>query len=418
MEEYNPWWRGELDPIYGEWLEYKVKWIPTVIKEFTLRPFALHFLIGPRQVGKTTALKILIYDILKKRDPRSVFYYSCDELADYRELGSLLDNYVSARGKWGVKGSVIILDEITFVEDWFRALKSRIDRGVFKRDVIIVAGSASLELLAGKERFPGRRGFGKDVYMLPLSFREYVLHFSKVRPLSASLLNEDNFWKKVQSNKLYSRTLSDLFVAYLETGGFPLPIREYFERGKVTYFSYKAYLDWLRTDWLKASKAESYMKEVIAYILETSSTPLSWYSISRNTSISSPHTARNYVETLENLLVAKVLHWISPSGEVNYRKEKKVIFTDPFIYKVLSMYTHVEVNQAAIVEAVVASHLARKFSIYYWRDRTEIDVVALIDNKLVGFEVKWTRKPTARQRPIRVHILDKETIPLLLATLI
>jgi len=239
-----------------------------------------------------------------------------------------------------------------------------------------------------------------------------------VRPLSASLLNEDNFWKKVQSNKLYSRTLSDLFVAYLETGGFPLPIREYFERGKVTYFSYKAYLDWLRTDWLKASKAESYMKEVIAYILETSSTPLSWYSISRNTSISSPHTVRNYVETLENLLVAKVLHWISPSGEVNYRKKKKVIFTDPFIYKVLSMYTHVEVNQAAIVEAVVASHLARKFSIYYWRARAKIDVVALIDNKLVGFEVKWTRKPTARRRPIRVHILDKETIPLLLATLI
>ena len=53
MEEYNPWWRGELDPIYGEWLEYKVKWIPTVIKEFTLRPFALYFLIGPQQVGKT-----------------------------------------------------------------------------------------------------------------------------------------------------------------------------------------------------------------------------------------------------------------------------------------------------------------------------------------------------------------------------
>ena len=53
MEEYNPWWRGELDPIYGKWLEYKVKWIPTVIKEFTLRPIALHFLIGPQQVGKT-----------------------------------------------------------------------------------------------------------------------------------------------------------------------------------------------------------------------------------------------------------------------------------------------------------------------------------------------------------------------------
>ena len=59
-------------------------------------------------------------------------------------------------------------------------MKSRIDRGSFRSDVLIVTGSASLELVAGMERFPGRRGHGRDIRMHPLSFGEYVEHFAGV----------------------------------------------------------------------------------------------------------------------------------------------------------------------------------------------------------------------------------------------
>lgn len=76
-------------------------------------------------------IKILIYDLIKYRDPRPIFY-SCDEVADYRELGEIIDNYQSARKEWGIKSSIIFLDEITFVNEWYRAIKSRIDRRIFK----------------------------------------------------------------------------------------------------------------------------------------------------------------------------------------------------------------------------------------------------------------------------------------------
>ncbi|MEM3661037.1 MAG: hypothetical protein QXU11_11720, partial [Thermoproteota archaeon] len=40
------------------------------------------------------------------------------------------------------------------------------------------------------------------------------------------------------------------------------------------------------------------------------------------------------------------------------------------------------------LESVVATHLARKYPTFYWRGKTEVDVVVMIDNKQVGIEVK------------------------------
>ena len=174
MERYNPWWRNEDDISYRQWEKNEVRWVPEIIKRMTLKPFSLHFLTGPRQVGKTTAIRILIHQLIKKRDPKSVFYYACDELNDYKELGEVLDDYLDTRDSWGIKKSVIFLDEITFVNEWWRALKNRIDKGDLRKEVIVVTGSASIDLLMQKELFPGRRGAGKDHVLNPLSFSAFI----------------------------------------------------------------------------------------------------------------------------------------------------------------------------------------------------------------------------------------------------
>jgi len=416
MESYNPWWLGEPDPVYEEWRRAKPRWVPRVVDAFSLEPFSLNFLVGPRQVGKTTALKILVYRLLEHRDPRSIFYYSCDELSDYRELGEVVDAYLSARRAWGVKSSVIILDEVTFVEEWYRALKSRIDRRQLTGDVLIVTGSASLELLAGKERFPGRRGRGRDVYMYPLSFTEYLEHIAGVKP-SRAALEDYGFAAKMGANAALGDKIGSVFTSYLETGGFPLPIRELYEHGRVTYASRRAYLDWVRSDWARAGRSEHLMKEVIAYLLEAAPSPISWNSIAKNTSIRTAYTAREYVETLEALMAAKTIYWASPSGEPDYRKNKKIVFTDPFLYHVFSHYTGVHVDQPAIVEATVTAHLARRYPTYYWRNSTEVDAIALAGGKPVGVEVKWRRRPSRARKPLPTLTLDRRTTPLFLATL-
>ncbi|MGB9728039.1 MAG: hypothetical protein ACPLZF_06475 [Nitrososphaeria archaeon] len=71
MESQNPWWYGETDRRYEEWKCKEIKWVPPIIEEFAFEPYSLNFLVGPRQVGKTTALKIWIMEkLLPKQDPK------------------------------------------------------------------------------------------------------------------------------------------------------------------------------------------------------------------------------------------------------------------------------------------------------------------------------------------------------------
>ena len=417
MEEQNPWWIGEKDDTYEKWKHYKVKWIPKIIEKIDFRPFSLHFIVGPRQVGKTTTLKICIQELLKRLDPKSIFYYSCDELADYKELGEILDNYNSARNEWKIKKSIIFLDEVTFVDEWWRAVKARIDRGVFKNDVLVITGSASMELLKQKEYFPGRRGHGKDIHFLPLDFGEYVEKFGSIETKTSSIKNLNKIEKNMEANRLYATKINKLFNQYLKTGGFPIPIRELLELGKISTNSKKTYLDWLKADWRKIGKSDKYMKEVISFILRARLSPMGWLNIARETSINSPHTTRSYVECLEGLFALKTLNLISPKFKVLYRKNKKIHVSDPFLYHAFSYYTNEEVLEETIVESVVASHLSRVAETYFWRNGSEVDAISVIGKKQVGFEVKWGFRTWKKPKHLkRAFLLTKENLALFLSS--
>ena len=416
MEDQNPWWYGEKDRKYEEWEESPVRWIPPIIEEFDFKPFSLNFLVGPRQVGKTTALKIYIHKfLLPKSNPKSIFYFSCEELTDFKELGEVLDNYIAFKEANKIKSSFIILDEISFVEDWHRAVKARIDKGLFKNDVIIISGSASLEILKQKEYFPGRRGTGKDIKFYPLSFANYVFCLKNLQTLKEDI---ENVEKAMLANKIHSPILLQLFSNYLLTGGFPLPIIEFFSKRKISYETRKVYIDWLKNDFRKLKRNESYMKEILAYIINSQATPVSWLNISRETSIASPHTAQAYVEDLKDLFIVEILNFISPESKILFRKNKKIHITDPFLYKTISEFTKAEENEGALLEAVVATHLARNYETFYWKNKSEVDVVVKLDKKQIGVEVKRTsggwRKPTHLQK---TFLLTKKDIPIFLSSL-
>lgn len=409
MESQNPWWKKEEDETYEEWKTSEIKWTPEIIKDITTKPYSLHFLIGPRQVGKTTTLKILTQNLLKKKEPKQIFYYSCDELTDHKELGEIIDNYQTARKEWGIKKSILMLDEITFVNEWHRAIKARIDRKKFTNDVIIITGSASIELLKQKERFPGRRGHGKDIRFYPLDFSEYTLLFGKINLKQHKIKDAE---KAMKANSMFSQTIQRLFTKYLKTGGFPLPIKELHTKNKITNKTLKTYLDWLKGDWRQIGKSDRHMKEIIAYILKARVSPVSWLSITQETSINSPHTTQSYVETLEDLFAVKTLNMISPDYKILYRKNKKIHFIDPLLYHIFSYYTQEEVLEETIVESAVISHLTRIADTYFWRNTSEVDAISIIDEKQIGFEVKWGVRPWKKPRHLeKAVLLNKNNLP-------
>jgi len=416
MESQNPWWYRESDRTFEEWERKGVKWVPPVVEQFSFEPFSLNFLVGPRQVGKTTALKIWINRFLiPKVDPRAIFYFSCEELTSFKELGEVLDNYVGFRNGSGIKSSFIVLDEITFVEEWHRALKIRIDQGVFRNDVIVVSGSASLEILKQKEYFPGRRGGGRDIVFHPLSFSQYLKALSNLETARGGLAQIEY---SMRTNRVHQDLLNEFFNKYLLTGGFPLPIEEMHTRGRISFETRKTYIDWLRNDFAKLGRNEAYMKEILAYVVGARLAPISWLSISRETSVSSPHTTQAYVEDLEKLFVVKILNFLDVDSKIIYRKNKKIHVTDPFLYDTVCELVNMKPIEDDKLESVVATHLARKYPVFYWRNKTEVDVVAIINHRQFGIEVKTGFGSWIKPKHLKdVLVLTRLEVPLFLASI-
>lgn len=87
------------------------------------------FHLWPRQVGKTTMIKLIIKNLPNEVKPEAIFYYSCDLLNDYEDLLDVLRRYLKIKEERGIKTSYIFLDEITYVNERSRAIKYGIDRG-------------------------------------------------------------------------------------------------------------------------------------------------------------------------------------------------------------------------------------------------------------------------------------------------
>jgi predicted AAA+ superfamily ATPase len=139
---------------------------------------------------------------------------------------------------------------------------------------------------------------------------------------------------------------------------------------------------------MKLKRDEGYMKEILAFIVNTQGVPVSWLNISRETSIASPHTTQAYVEDLKNMFVVEILNFLSPNEKVVFRKNRKIHIADPFLYKTICEYTRTQANEGTLLEATVATHLSRKYDTFYWKNRSEVDIVVKLNGKQIGIEVK------------------------------
>ena len=124
----NPWWKDksliEKDYDIVKWGERKYKWIPKLVDSVELHPFSLHFVLGPRQVGKTTALKLLIQKLLSQgHEPKSLFYFNCENVGGFKELSEVLALYREFKEGNALKNSILFFDEITLPKEWYRAVK-------------------------------------------------------------------------------------------------------------------------------------------------------------------------------------------------------------------------------------------------------------------------------------------------------
>jgi hypothetical protein len=129
-------------------------------------------------------------------------------------LKRILDKFLEIKKLENIKNSFIFLDEVTSIEGWWRIVKSYIDMGIFKDDVITVR-SSSLKLEGEAEFFPGRRGFGKDILVFPLTFKEFL----EIKGIEVR--SEGNVEEGMKALFGLESKIREEFKNYLKFGGFP-----------------------------------------------------------------------------------------------------------------------------------------------------------------------------------------------------
>lgn len=392
----NPWWRDK-DEIYND---EKVKAVFS--KKNPLRYFfkkGNKVIIGPRQVGKTTYLKLSILDLLEKgTNPRNVMYFSCDLLRNYREIIEVIRTF--ERLSTGEK--YVFLDEVTFVNEWERAIKFFLDSPLSRNVNLYVTGSTSAGIK--RESFPGRPI--KIEEFLPLSFRKVVFLLKPefkgiVEKLKAPTTPEEVYKNALDLYPYYDE-LMNAFYFYLNSGGYPRAIYELMD-GEISLDTYEMIYNATIFDITKLGRSERIALSIVLGILRRYGDRVSLNSLAKELEIGAHTTVRDYLELFEELFIGRNYFQADlKSFAPLLRKERKVYFIDPLVVNTFSRHFGFDVDISKKVEGVVGEHLKRNFETYFFYGKREVDFVT----KRFGVEVKWQNKVKASDFP-RVGIKNK-----------
>ncbi len=428
--EQNPWWGGpgwESRDSHLRRLGRRPRRLPAkLVDEIDLGAAALHTLRGPRQVGKSTDLKLLVQRALGEGfEPRRAIYLTL-ELLEGQSLPEVAVTIKRARAlAGGDRPSLVLLDEVTFVRGWQTAIKSLWDDGTLDEDIVVCTGSSAIDLREGTaDRLPGRRGPGLDHSVFPQSFAAFARALDPAVPDSpqsaVAELVSDAGWDALEGMRIHLPRLDEALRLYLRFGGLPAAVAEAIggadspseETKKVVYDSLLREIQRKR-----ASRPAAHA--LLERVLRSLGSKTSWTRLSREMSVDlrpSPagSTVRDYVEFLAAayfLLVA--YYWRSDSDSEELSKDKKLYFGDPLLHSVAcDLAPGIAADLPAQVENAIALALYHRYEspasrlegfdapadLHIWQTRRagEIDFVCGPRRTADVVEVKYRSNPDLR----------------------
>jgi predicted AAA+ superfamily ATPase len=331
---------------------------------------------------------------------RNFFYFNCDYLDTKREVIDLVEEYLANVAD--MKQRVyVVLDEVTSVKDSLLAVKYLVDAGKYPNITYILTGSSSINIKKTGEYPPGRRGHGIDITFKPLGFADFVGLLHPEIPSHLHGITLENA-KARYTEIRQAIDLDVLFDTYLRCGGIPKVIEQCVNTGGIGPETFDTYKSWIASEIAKQDKKEYLCKLIFERVLLSLSSDVSYKSFLQDANIGSHNTVHDYLTFMEDaFFVQQVYHCDFHQQRVNYRKNKKLYFSDPFVLWVVDKWIHARSVQgfsmldnppqkAQVVENVVASELGSMFGqdIYYYHNKHEVDFVS------PGFllEVKYQNK--------------------------
>lgn len=380
----NPWWTDErsIEDDY-QVKELQKSKLVFLNQDFLRHHFAdgVYIVTGPRQIGKTTHLKLLIQDKITASTKENFFYFNCDLLDSKQDIVTVIEEYFRLFPNKGRK--FILLDEISSVRDGILAIKYLVDKGEIKNVTYILTGSSTVNIRKTGEFLPGRRGKGKDFVFLPLQFKDFIL--LKYPEASFSNLSAAPLEKNYQ--QIQSRVpLHKEFNAYLASGGIPRIINDYAENKEIGQDNFRLYRDWLVSEVAKNGKRDQIVKIILQRVLISLGSDISYNSFAADMGIGSHNTVYDYLTFLEDAFVLEQLyHYDYRQKKLNLRKNKKIYLKDSFLFWLLDWWLNGNPNsykelpknsmiKSQIVENLVFLHLKSLFpDLFFYKETREID---------------------------------------------
>lgn len=426
--EQNPWWRiKNWEEFDKHLLALRENSFQIKRKEFKIMN-KVNLIYGPRQVGKTTFLKLMIKKLIEEKiSPEKIAYFSCDTLITNKreELREAINFFLERETNY------LFIDEISNVDGWGYEIKYFIDAGKFDSLAVFITGSP----FGMHEHLPGRKL--NHFYLMPITFREFLENltlnlkenvkkafnlkeseveeiktFNNILPsLVYNFTDSKNLKKNLRKTELYSPLLGKLFYFYLLMGGFPSVINSFIkyktEKNRAHLLeeiktSKERLIDSIR----KSGKNEGICFQLINSVKKRLSSRYSFTELKETEIDLSKETIIHYLNHLKNVFILKVIYaYDFGKREVGWKKNKKIYLLDPFLYhdeKILEMDNILAEEEylSKIVESVTAinlSYLKEDFLnplesfLFFWYNAQEIDFV--FDNKdIFAIEVKFRRR--------------------------
>lgn len=437
VRRHNPWWGMTAWEAQDRQLRALAA-IPFHYDPQPLRgilPGSVYSLLGPRRVGKSTAVKVAIRDLLARGYPaRRVFYYPCDLLRTPQELARLIEAIYDEAQLDGSLGEAdqpfyIFLDEVQTIPGWQLAVKYLHDNTRFGDDCVVLTGSSARSLREGGELLPGRRGSAadRDRLLYPMSFRQFLqitqpdllLPEGGFTPQAIRQAIEPNSpVRESLSRPRAKNALSSLVRAledYARCGGFPTAVANWRASGEVGDTTLRELWDVVRGDLLRYHQVRdaTLPLKVLERLALNLASPVSWQTLAREAAID-PGTVQTYVELFADAYLFLVVHR-TDQGVLARRADRKIYPIDPLIIHLPTAVTgrqRFSPDGSLLIESLVAVALTRALQsdpiatygighelLYYRTSRgREIDFLAGMARD--PFEVKYQESVDRRDTQV------------------
>jgi predicted AAA+ superfamily ATPase len=419
LQEFNPWWSGQMVSDLPDWERSAMgpirEWIADTESKRAL------VLSGARQTGKTTLLRQAIRQLAGTGPPTGAILYATFDhpilkLAGLeRTLAAWEELFPASPGQtqW------LFLDEIQYVADWQTWLKHQVD---FKRGRrIVVTGSASPLHDAKAESGVGR---WQTLPLATLSFGEFL----KLRNIDPGPVPQVRSLKQCfeWSEGEFARTaamaksLTPHFHDYLLRGGFPEPamvsdltrcqrllrediVDKVLKRDMTALYGVRRVLE---------------VEKIFLYLCYHDGGIVDVAALSRELDGVNRNSVNNFLDLFES---THLIYRLRPHGygkEVLRGKPKLYLADAALPGSVLLLGRKLLERPdrlGAAVETAFFKHVFTRYygdqpSFTYWRDKAnkdlEVDLIATIGDRIVPFEVKYqdTAPAMAKLKGLRLFL--------------